>query len=408
MHAPLNLPLPAAPTTRRAHRRVVAIGIAALGGVLLGFLAFRMPFAVATTLAMRPTDTAVSIRLLRTHANEEMIANHLDEMLPLEDVPSTLSQLLAMSNREATLHITQNGDVSLAIDAPLSTAMHAIMASFGYNVITQGTTSLITKATDTTGSWALVPSALLPWHDGEVRVFDGRTSAQGALRLTKNGVTIGMLTEAGGGTPAHIPKGTTIVFAGSIADAYFSYPAIAESLSALPTSHLLEAILDEGASIAVFHDEKGTGYFLSMSAKDLTVEEVAALGKDIIGRTSLSTQEWTSPDGESYSELRIDPLTIATDIRAEEDFTFITLSAGDERLRLTKTPDTLTISNRDITIDSTVEPQSTCLNNALFWMNSALFVEETHDEVQRDPLTRSLLRSFSEIAVNSHKIRFCW
>lgn len=412
MLRPLHIFLTGEQTTRRDYRRVVSLYCAVLLGICAAIVVFRVPFILSPTLRYQPENVAVSIHVLATPSNVRLLAEHFADLSIAQGAPWTLTDIIAHSKKEFSLHADATGNIGFAVDTQLAAEEIAMLASYGYAAsAANGMTTVFpagTTLTDT-GRHANL-HALLPTYDGDVFVHEA--SAQRIpLKINNQGLTLaGAGVAVDTATNPNVAEGSRVLAQLSLPAGELSFPALAESLLPIPaTSRAMETLLRLGGSLLMTSDGEGIGYFLSFPPGDLTVEELASLGKDIMNRQSLTTQEWTSDDGEAFQEIRSDTDAITTDIRAEEEFTFITLTNADgDTLRLARTPSLLTLANREILLENSEKVRSSCLYHAHTWLLPEILTGNTATILNTNRTTILLLPRFTEIAIGSRNIRLCW
>ncbi len=413
MPGTLNIPLEGQITTRRDYARVVAL-YSSLGlGLLLAIVAWRLQYVVSPTLRYQPKETVMSVHLLVTPKNKRVVGEHLAEFDVLPGSPLTLEEVMNEAKREVTIDVGIDGAVSYVIDNTINDEVAKSLASFGYEASRHGGTTVVAKTGSEIADTGrhLTIRALWPWFQGDV-VSYGANASRVNLYLNDKGLSIrGTDVAADDALLPTIAEGTTVLANVTVAANSLQLPAMMADLLPIPAdSKALQMLLENGGSIMLVKDEAGVGYYLSFDPGEMTVDEAAALGKDMMNRASLSTQEWTTPDGSSYEELRSQSLDIKTDIRAEETYTFITLTnkAGDT-LRIAKTPNLLTVANREISLDNGVKPASTCLADAHTWFTTSLITEALPATLLNNNRAAALfLQNFKEVAINNGETRFCW
>lgn len=407
MYTPLDLPLEESSTTRRADRRVVAIIVAILGGIALGFLASRAPYVLSSTLGVRPNDTLISIRVLRSPGNLTILNEKWGTFMPLHGLPMNLPALCGLGAQECTVHIGPHGAMSLAIDGMID---EATIAQYGWQIWRDDETTLITPpgtSVDTHGK-RIILGAFLPWYDGDVTLVS-EDEDRAMLTLSSRAITLHGFGIPGALTAnPTIPAETKVIAASSIAEQLIGTIGNSETLESIaPISAFFSALSTHGASALLTQDADGLGYYLSTDARDISVDDASAIGKDLMNRMFLSTVQWTSDDGEVFEELRADTEDLVLDIQAEEYYTFLTLTMENNVLRITKTPEILTISNRDVAIADAITPHSTCLRNAHTWVSADAWLKIIGADV-KDGLLATFIEGTTEIALNARKIRLCW
>lgn len=393
MHQPLNIPLCTPATTRRDTRRVVAIVSGIIVGACIGLLAFRAPFVISKTAVMIPADAA-TVRILKTDHTVDLLNAHLGNRQIVPGAPWTLETLLRHTQRELSVSLLTSGEVVYSIDAVLPEEMRNTAKAFGMHIDVQDGITRISpiKIDNTTGGQHFVLRGLLPWHQGEI-IDDER---RGSLRITARGITfrgLGIATE----TPrARLPNDMKVLAHFTATTKTSGFPSNLMSMLSSPMGEMISILQENGGTLAITGDEQGESFILTTSPGNLQSEELASMGKDIMNRTVLSTQDWTIYDGSTYQEIVAASADVTVDVRAEEGFTFVSLRNSAEGLiRMTKTADILTISNREIDITRGEKAKSSCLRSAHTWLTEDLFTEPA-------------IKSFTEIAVNGGNVRLCW
>lgn len=406
MHQSLNIPLTAPITTRRDSRRVVALVGGIVFGACVGLLAFRLPFTLSTTVTMSPADAA-TIRILKTNSSADTLAAHLGTDAIFPGAPWTFGTLLAQSQREMTVSVLPDGSMAYVVDTALPESMRETAVAFGMQVIVDGQTTAIAPLNVSLKSAGhrAVPSALLPWHDGEV--WDG--DRHGAISLDERGLTLRHLGIAIETAHPTVPEETTVTAYLAMVTGGLRVPEAFRPLLASPAGAVLDILSENGGTLLLTNDRLGDGYVLTTSSDDLTSEELASIGKDIMNRSILSTQSWTLEDGSTYQEIVGSSDDVAVEIRAEEDFTYVSLkSSGEDVIRMTKTPDQLTIANREIDVAQGKRAESECLHNAHSWLLTDILDLTVDATVAPDSALSIFIGMFGEIAINNGKIRLCW
>lgn len=406
MYDGLNIPLTGSAITRRDSGRVAALVGGIVFGLCIGVFAFRAQFTFSRTIGTAP-DGATTLHILKTHGNFTTLNAHIGNKAIFPGAPWTIRTLFAASEREMTIAILANGEMAYVIDAPLSNDMQKTATAFGIQAVVSNGTTFIAPNDVTIGSRGLTftPSSLSPWHEGEIR--DGER--KGALVLNDQGVTLKHMGIA-------IETAQPIITSGSVVTAYLTtvpngiaIPTAFHPLMTSPINKILSLFTENGGTLLLTHDELGDGYVLTTTPGDLTSEELAAMGKDIINRSSLSTQVWTLDDGSIYQEIVGASDSLFVDIRAEEDFTYVSLKdTVGNTLRMTKAPDSLTIANREITITGGEEAQSSCIGNAHSWISLNDFTQSATATAINTDATSVFINFFSEIAISNSKVRLCW
>ncbi len=413
MPGALNIPLEGQITTRRDYARVVAL-YSALGlGLVLAVVAWRLQYVIAPTLRYQPNDTAMSIHLLVTPNNKHLIADHLSGLTVMAGSPVTLNEIIAESKREVTFDISNDGSVSYVIDKALDEESGKSLAGFGYKTSIHGNTTVVTKSSNgvqDTGVHVTL-RALSPFFQGEVITYGAKATRE-PLHINAKGITIrGTDVAADEAMMPMISADAKVLASLTVPANSLQLPVLAAELLPIPAdSRALAMLLANGGSILLTEDKAGLGYYLSFAPGDMTVDEAASLGKDMMNRVSLATLAWTTSDGTSYNELRSNPADITTDIKAEETYTFITLAnKAGETLRIAKTPSLITVANREISLENGARPASTCLSDAHTWLATSLITGQTPTMLLNNNRAAAMfLENFSEVAINNNRTKLCW
>lgn len=413
MRRPLNIPLSNTRTTRRDHTRVVSVYTAIALGALLAILFVRIPFMRSATLRVMPTNTVVSIHVLITPHNIDTLQSNIGELPVMPGSPWTMNDIIARSHREFSVHIAADGTQSYTLDTPLTTSEMTALQSFGYAATTAHSATLVAPigTTSVQDGPRLTLRALSPFFDGDVLIHHEEGSDRTTLSVTREGITLhGLGTKANNENSPYISSESTVLAQFTILPNSQMLPESIAALLPIPaTSRALAMLRENGGTIVLTQDSEGIGYFVSFHPGELSVEDLAGLGKDIINRQTLTTRALTTDDGEQFAELRADPDAITTEVRAEEDFTFISLTNNEGfALRLARTPTILTLANREIPLENSNQPRSQCLYRAHTWLNPVLITDMPTSAQNSNRTLQVLLSQFSEIAINSRNISLCW
>ncbi len=355
----------------------------------------------------------MSIHLLVTPKNRRIITEHLNGLAVIAGSPVSLGEIIDVSKREVTFNIGNDGSVSYVVDTVLNEESSKSLEGFGYKTSVHGGTTVITrnnKEVIDTGTHVTL-RALSPFFQGEV-VTNGAEAAREPLHISAKGITIRGTDVATDDAMMPMISADAKVLANLTVPANsLQLPSMIATLLPIPAdSRALTMLLANGGSILLTEDAAGLGYYLSFGPGDMTVDEAANLGKDMMNRVSLATLAWTTSDGTSYNELRSNPADITTEIKAEETYTFITLTnRAGETLRIAKTPSLITVANREISLENGARPASTCLNNAHTWFATSLITEQAPTMLLNNNRAASLfLKNFSEVAINNNQTKLCW
>lgn len=413
MHSGLNIQLEQQPTTRRDYRRVVALCGAIGAGIIFAILFFRLQFAFDSTLGLRPQNTFVSANIIKSAGNVRLLNEHLGNYAVLPGLPLTLTDFIALTNDSLSVHLAEEGATAVTVDKILDANTSAKLAIFGYKATQNGEATIISQENTTienVGKTFMVRS-LLPLSDGELRLIETKTTSY-PIKISKKGIRLAGIGIAAENTSTPLAPSDTVVL-GQIAipgENYLAIPQVFESIVPIKaTFSAFNTLAQQGGNLLLTEDQQGIGYFLSFPPGDMSVEELANLGKDIINRQSLTTQAWTTADGEDYLEIRSELDKIITDISAENSFTLITLTnSQQDTVRLARTDSLLTLSNRQISLENTERSRSECLYNAHTWFTTDLITQFDTASLNTNTAITKFLVNFDEIAINSRKTQLCW
>lgn len=406
MIEPLNIPLTGSATTRRDSGRVAALVGGIVFGCFVGILAFRAQYVIAPSLRHAPQE-ATNIRILKTHANAEVLNAHIGNTQIFPGSPWTIAQLFRWSRHEMTVSLLPNGTISYNIDAPLTEELQRTAEIFGmYTSVSGDSTTISAQNIDTSKSGIRIfVSALLPWRDGDVH--QGKTT--GALALNNHEISFGRMGLAMETVPPTVQEDTTVLAYLTSVNSELSLPASLNTLLSSSFGNILDLFTENGGTLLITEDTKGIGYVLTTVPGDLTSEELAAVGRDMMNRSSLSTQPWTIDDGSIYKEIVGPGDDIAVDIRAEEGFIYISLKdSSGNIIRMTKTPYSLTIANREISVEKGKIVRSSCLRSANSWMTTSRNTDKLLASTRNEDAISVFIHNFSEIAVGNSETRLCW
>jgi hypothetical protein len=141
---------------------------------------------------------------------------------------------------------------------------------------------------------------------------------------------------------------------------------------------------------------------------EISSEDLAAIGREIIAIPQLETQDLDLPDGTSIQELKAP--NVEVNIVDEHPYTFVTVSFEGKAVRLSLSPDLIMLTNASLLpSDESEAPVSTCLSSADAWIRPSdvyeLFPALTR--YRSDSLLLALI-NVSEVASNSRQTRVCW
>ncbi|MCH8049490.1 hypothetical protein IH979_02140 [Patescibacteria group bacterium] len=416
MPAQLQIPLDKKPTRQRSWR-VMWLSLFLLICALIVWGLFRLWITRDTTSTFKPESTTISVRILKNPQTLRLLNEHLADQVLLPGGPWTYRDALAWSAREFTLHMDAQGAMSLTTDQSLPPEVQASASLFGFRVHERN------------GVWLLAPEQLsvsvpytriflisvLPWIDGEYIEYPDGEVHRTPLNIDEKGITLFATGFAGDFSPNWIlPKNTEILAAFALPADMFELPLLAGQLQSFSSNQkVINAVKQDGAYLVFAKDEQGMAVYLAIPTNQLSLDDLAVLGEDIINRVTLTRTVLTIEDGTEILEIRADSENVSSTIQAEEEFSLITLeNTKGNRVRITKTNGLITISNRVISSEiSDFSLQTDCLADAhSFLKPSALYTELRNFQVNLVPtkLFQEFPLFFKEIAFNTNKARLCW
>jgi hypothetical protein len=408
----LNIPLESS-STRRFKGRVVWILAFSAMLVVTGLVLFTTWTSRDTVSSATPEGTLYTLRIEKTARVTGILSDKQGDMSLSPILPWTMTDLLQASNREFALHFDEKGLIGFTLDRELDKNTLALAESVGSFSLSEDktTTFSINKLENTTSKTVYHPFSVFPWNNGQMI----NAEASFPIHINKKGISIrktGLATQI----ESHIALSTTSepfavleIAPDSITEPFEVYNFTGLQLE----QKLFNEVMKNGALIILASDELGTSYSLSIPSTEFSIDELAAIGRDMMARRTLTTTALTSVTGEKFEEIVLNDEHLESDIRAEEDFSYILLknTAGDV-LRLTKTESSLVISNRDISAEiSEFSPTSDCLLRANTFVDIQTLQEEfiTPHSIT-PPFEQGLFSTFSirEVAISKKKTRLCW
>ena len=407
----LNIPLEAS-TTRHIERRVVWILLIAITGLILGTLLQKIWIARDSLSSLTPQHTSYSLRFEKTAKTSRILSKEQGDQL-LSPLPWTLQDLISRSNREYALFFEDMQLVGVAFDATLEQKEYDFLKSAGHFVQSENSWTFIGSeppySEKKEQTWPVF--SVLPGNHGHFSDQNGRRS----FSVKKKGITIHRAGQkATIVSEASLPASAT-PYASLILDpGSTTLPPAVSALLPIPAHQtFLTAVQTYGARYTLAHDDKGGVIALFVPTDIFTTDELTTLARDIVSRKSLTTTALTSITGESFKEIRTNDEHLESTIRAEEDFTYITvMNQSGFTIRVTKTNAGTIFSNRDISAEvSQNNIASECLITAVSFVDLDT-LEETFAPGQLiEPwFEHQLFPVFdlSELAFSRHKSRLCW
>ena len=145
-----------------------------------------------------------------------------------------------------------------------------------------------------------------------------------------------------------------------------------------------------------------------MQGDSLSLDDLSLIGNETINRRTLSTTAWTIDSETSVTELIVEKDAVTSKISNEEGVSFLKFENNrNDVLRITKADDSVTITNREFSLNSDSEVQkSMCANTKIFIKPSEF---QLIDSAVNTSMNQSNLFSMvHEIAFKTNKTALCW
>ncbi len=355
---------------------------------------FRLWVTRDLTSAWRPEGTQ-TIRVLKNARTTQILHEKLGSQTVIAGAPWSVDDLLAMSDREFSVHFNETGMVGFTTDRDDLTLDQQIADVYGLtNGTTAGRTYIGRNAINTQPKYTF---SLNLWSDGTI--FDVSGQKSGTIHIDDSGLTIKGLGLAAG--PAVMSQLNPIIAAVSWSAHSVAAPKLLEAgLGILSQSDLLAEITEVGASASLGTDAQGQVVNLFVPSQKFSTDDLAKLGKDMMSRVNLTTLELTNADGSSVLELFSDSSQIKSEVTTNNGQTVITLvNPHGDGFKILKDESGIFFSNRaNIELNLELSSKSACLRSAhSFIQPNKILVGFNHP-----------FASFSEIAWSQNKTKLCW
>ncbi|MFH1631983.1 MAG: hypothetical protein ABIA47_03130 [bacterium] len=408
---PRQLQIPFEPNiTRRNHRRVIWLWIAVFCGLLALSAVYRVWITRDTTSVWRPEGTTMTVRVINSPRTVNILYDRLGSEALIPGGPWTFKDALMWSDREFALHYGKNGFLAAVFDNELSEEVSQIAPQFGFLIENRQGKAMILQpdtASATKPQTKFSPAGIRPYYVGDLIFWQEDGGKRFTLTVSQKSIKIHKI-----GLPSRrinniaLSENTKILAVFALEGDGQSAAEIIPTLHEFGTSQeLINALNMSPSVIIVGEDDRGPVISINIDTDQLDFEELAMIAEDIINRRSLSTLVWTIEDGTTVEEIRADSETIVSDIRAEADYSIISVTnQNGDIIRITRTKDKVTISNRDIALElAELSIKSSCNSRSTTWMNTEVLPQSI------DPASLSnLIGAFKEISVSSGSIRLCW
>lgn len=389
---------------RQKYWRVLWLG--ALFGItaLSAFLIAESYIKRLTTTFIAPKSTTTSMRFLLDKQSTPVIMDQFGPVAPFSAVPFTLQELYPFISREFTLHFTDTSITGIGIDGVISPELQTELEELNLFVHTDRGLSLIS----TTATIIDQPKpkfqllSLFPTINTDVLSFTTKEPQRLVGRLTSDSLTIyGHFPSPSTTTQFPIPESITAqalipVESNDVLTYINRLIPFQQPNEQLPTSTLF-----------LGNDERGLVYYLFIPFSELSKEQLATIGREMINRSELSTSALTLKDGTRVRELRSNPQKIRSTITSSEDITSIySIGASGEEVMILGVEHGFSIANRDFFQKISTKPSlSTCLPNAHYYANSMNRLPFGFTHRAENVFTQFGIKEFG---IAKRQMRFCF
>lgn len=406
MKSGLNIPL-TQQTTRRTSWRVVWMLAIFISSIIVIWLAVKL---LTTTILSTPENipkNTDSFLLLQKDSQviNEFHANVGQKQL-LSEGPWTYDDLLEWSERSFILYFDNVELIGVAFDGNTQEDLTNIAEKFGFYVHEPADSkfTILTKEEELNSTSINVSKIPLisPRNNGIYTKLDDQSPSIG-VDVTKNGIFFKGMRQPSQNSPNwSVAPDATIL----------AHWSIENSASTIQNSLLSTNISQFGSHILFAEDGIGLVQYVSLTGSNLDIEQLVSIAESIVGQNALTTTAWTTEDGTSFDEIRVNSDLIETEIQTEQGITIITSrSHNNDVIRISKASDIITIANRDFSPNNEpVEIQSTCMPNAesiLQWeeLTNALSLNTEYSTKQSKS---NVLTLFTEIVAGPSGTYLCW
>lgn len=399
MAANLNIPLTQPSTTRRRSWRVVWMVLIQLGLLAATWLVGAYLLRAHThTLSLAPEKTDSSLLIVKNGQSIASIHENIGHKSLFPGAPWTVQDAMDWSKREFSLHFAQGELVGVTTDQAFDSNTLMLAQYHGFSQSNDGKSySLSTEPSHSRTVSRFTPALLTPRTNG-IFLENGRKYS---ARINHVGITV-----KGIGQDSPIFPAWSLTQDAEVLSRWYIPPgssAFSDSLANIIQTH--------GAHTLFARDSLGLAQYITISLSDIPTEDLAEIATDLISRNALTTTALTTTDGSIFEEIRVDTQIIETNIESQDGLTTITSRVGDESIRITRSANLVTISNRDLSSGGSASHLSTCLPGAENFSRTSELSAALNTSSSFAPQTVPYTvfnHWFTEIAASSRVLRLCW
>jgi len=319
--------------------------------------------------------------------------------------PWTVGNALSWSKQSMSMHMRSDEIIAVTIDQQPPTGLQEQAEAYGYMLKEEDNHFILIKGerdVTATRNSSLRVNQVHPWRKGGHTEWNKEKATISPIFITKNHLTIPLKQKDKNNTNerALFSEETRIAHLSSN-----QMPGNGPGQELTAIIPLQIAFQASQLDTTLAKDELGLAVGITMPSDEWTIESLTSLGSQMINLKSLSTVAWTFEDGTEVSEIVANTEEITPHIQTEEEVTLIIFQSGIEQIHLIKTPENVTISNRNIERTFAERSVSTsCLNNAQSFIRPQL-VFDFAPELRAGT---GWYMHVHEIATSQKKQRFCW
>lgn len=405
----LNIPLSSSngPTKRL---------LARIGGVfaliLVAWLLTRAYWVLDTTTWLRPASSTSSVYVPMYPGAIRQLTDNLGPNTLIVGKPWAIDQLPSWCHRACSIHLNETGSIhAITIDRALNAAETAKITATGLSIEEINGKTLIWTSSEPLAMQEVngrFPFRLLfPWNDAIL--YDHQKNQRASIRIHDRGITILTPFSLKDPHPVIFSEDAEILAQMSFVPDKLPYP-LNNLVLDLPIQSLLNGLHDTTVSLSLAQHDEQLLFSLQLPVS-LDQQEVAALSRELIKPSNLSTLEWTLSDGTALDEIRFDDTAIFVETSSDGTTSYIEVrnKAGETVLRLTQTSETLLISNAQISLTQGKNDKSSCLRNARAFIRPIDLITTIETSTTASAKqTYPLFTDFYDIGFSSSRVMMCW